>query len=44
MKHIFLAIEHLDKHQIMHRDIKTTNLVFNDKKSQLLKLVDFGLA
>jgi serine/threonine protein kinase len=39
---IFLALEHLHVHDIIHRDIKIENIMLN--ASGHVKLVDFGLA
>lgn len=42
IKQILLGIEHLHKNLILHRDIKSANILINNKG--YLKLADFGLA
>lgn len=42
MKQLLLAIEYFQNHNIMHRDLKTSNLLYSNKG--LLKVCDFGLA
>ncbi|CAJ0581890.1 unnamed protein product, partial [Mesorhabditis spiculigera] len=42
MKHLFLGLFHLHKCRIMHRDIKSANLLITG--NGILKLADFGLA
>lgn len=37
------AISHLHKHGIMHRDIKSANILFSGPRSAV-KLCDFGVA
>lgn len=41
-KQLFAGVEYLHQRWIMHRDIKTTNILLNN--SGILKLCDFGLA
>lgn len=47
-KNLFIFIKyrlkHLEKYQILHRDVKLENIILKDKDSNDLKLVDFGLA
>jgi serine/threonine protein kinase len=38
------AIAYCHSQKIVHRDIKPENLMFLNKKSNNLKLIDFGLA
>ena len=42
MYDLFSALAYLHEHYIIHRDIKTSNLLYNDKGE--LKLCDFGMA
>jgi len=42
MKQLLQAIEYFQNHNIMHRDLKTSNLLYSNKG--LLKVCDFGLA
>lgn len=48
IKNILKALVILDKHGIMHRDLKPDNIILKKKnvpiKENILKLVDFGLA
>ena len=44
MKQLLEMLEYLDKKNIMHRDIKIDNLIFRNKKSWDLVLIDFGFA
>ncbi|KAI9501901.1 kinase-like domain-containing protein, partial [Coemansia spiralis] len=41
---LLLAIRHLNRLGIVHRDIKLENILLEDKKSLRIKLADFGLA
>ncbi|KAJ2729104.1 serine/threonine protein kinase [Coemansia sp. D1744] len=41
---LLLAIRHLHRMGIVHRDIKLENILLDDKQSLRLKLADFGLA
>jgi hypothetical protein len=43
MRQLFLAIQELHDHGVMHRDIKFSNILWNDK-NQILTLADFGHA
>lgn len=43
MKNLLIALEHVHAHNVMHRDIKPGNFLFNRKNRKFL-LVDFGLA
>jgi len=42
MKQLLQAIEYFQNHNIMHRDLKTSNLLYSNKG--MLKVCDFGLA
>lgn len=42
MHQLFLGLRYLHKNYIIHRDIKVSNLLFNQKG--VLKIADFGLA
>jgi len=46
-RHYFIqaiqGIYHCHSKGIMHRDIKAENIVFKDKSSTEMKLIDFGL-
>lgn len=42
MKQLLQAMEYIHNHNIMHRDLKTSNLLYSNKG--LLKVCDFGLA
>ncbi|KAJ2093691.1 serine/threonine protein kinase [Coemansia sp. RSA 986] len=41
---LLLAIRHLNRLGIVHRDIKLENILLEDKQSLRIKLADFGLA
>ncbi|KAJ2368841.1 serine/threonine protein kinase [Coemansia sp. RSA 2610] len=41
---LLLAIRHLHRMGIVHRDIKLENILLSDRKTLRLKLADFGLA
>ena len=41
---VLKGLEEIQKLSIIHRDIKPENLMFKDRKSYELKLVDFGLS
>eukprot|EP00054_Salpingoeca_dolichothecata_P017880 m.108500 g.108500 ORF g.108500 m.108500 type:complete len:167 (-) comp22632_c1_seq4:99-599(-) len=43
MHGLFTALKHVHQHNIVHRDIKPNNFLYNREKSTFL-LVDFGLA
>lgn len=43
MKSLFYALELLQRYNILHRDIKPGNFLYNIQKGELM-LVDFGLA
>jgi len=42
MRHLLSAIGHLHDNWVLHRDLKTSNLLYNNKG--MLKVADFGLA
>ncbi|KAJ2359388.1 serine/threonine protein kinase [Coemansia sp. RSA 2618] len=44
MLQLLLAIRHLHRMGIVHRDIKLENILLSDRQSLRLKLADFGLA
>jgi len=44
VKQIVTTVEFLHNKNIVHRDLKPENLLFRDKQSQVLKLIDFGIA
>ncbi|KAJ2848567.1 serine/threonine protein kinase, partial [Coemansia erecta] len=44
MLQLLLAIRHLNRLGIVHRDIKLENILLEDKSSLRIKLADFGLA
>ncbi|KAJ2233097.1 serine/threonine protein kinase [Coemansia sp. RSA 1286] len=44
MLQLLLAIRHLNRLGIVHRDIKLENILLEDKTSLRIKLADFGLA
>jgi serine/threonine protein kinase len=43
-RQILTAINFIHKQGISHRDIKPENFIFEDKVSDNLKLIDFGLS
>ncbi|XP_037934765.1 cell division cycle 7-related protein kinase isoform X2 [Teleopsis dalmanni] len=43
MKNLLIALQHVHKFSIIHRDVKPSNFLYNRRKGQFL-LVDFGLA
>jgi len=43
MKNLLIALRHVHSFNVIHRDVKPTNFLYNRKKKQFL-LVDFGLA
>lgn len=44
IKQIVTTVDFLHTKNIVHRDLKPENLLFRDKQSQVLKLIDFGIA
>jgi len=44
MKNILIGVEYMHSKGILHRDIKSENIMFCDKISNKLKLIDFGLS
>ncbi|XP_030243360.1 cell division cycle 7-related protein kinase [Drosophila navojoa] len=43
MRNLLLALRHVHKFNVIHRDVKPSNFLYNRRKGQFL-LVDFGLA
>uniref|UniRef100_A0A1I8PF17 non-specific serine/threonine protein kinase n=1 Tax=Stomoxys calcitrans TaxID=35570 RepID=A0A1I8PF17_STOCA len=43
MKNLLIALRHVHRFKIIHRDVKPSNFLYNRRKRQFL-LVDFGLA
>ena len=43
MKNLLIALKHVHKFSVIHRDVKPSNFLYNRRKRQFL-LVDFGLA
>ncbi|GAB1599247.1 division cycle 7-related kinase-like [Argonauta hians] len=43
MKNLLIALSHVHEQNIIHRDVKPSNFLFN-RKTQQFSLVDFGLA
>eukprot|EP00106_Octopus_bimaculoides_P017804 XP_014785246.1 PREDICTED: cell division cycle 7-related protein kinase-like isoform X2 [Octopus bimaculoides] len=43
MKNLLIALSHVHEYDIIHRDVKPSNFLFN-RKTQQFSLVDFGLA
>jgi len=41
---VFQAVNYLHQNNIAHRDIKPENILFVEKKSLRIKLIDFGCA
>jgi calcium-dependent protein kinase len=44
MRQMLLAVCYLHRHNIVHRDLKLENFVFEKKGGDIVKLIDFGLA
>jgi calcium-dependent protein kinase len=44
VQQMLLAVNYLHSHDIVHRDIKLENFVYDEKGSDLLKLIDFGFS
>lgn len=40
---LLLAIQHIHSKQILHRDLKTQNILL-DKTKKIVKIVDFGIS
>ena len=43
MKNLFIALEYLHSHNIIHRDVKPANFLYN-RKHRKFALIDFGLS
>lgn len=43
MKNLLIALKHIHEYDVIHRDVKPSNFLFN-RKTQQFSLVDFGLA
>lgn len=43
IQQLLLAIEYCHRNQIMHRDVKPSNILYNPE-SEIVKLADFGIA
>lgn len=44
MKQVLLGLKCMHDRNIIHRDIKPENLIFKDKESYDIRIVDFGLS
>lgn len=44
VKQILLALNYLRKKKIIHHDIKAENIIFDDKNSNQIKIIDFGFS
>jgi serine/threonine protein kinase len=44
IKQVAAAVEHCHNNGIIHRDLKPENLLFENETSNVLKLIDFGVA
>lgn len=44
VKQLLCVLDYLDNKKIMHRDIKPSNIMLVNYNTNLIKLIDFGLA
>jgi len=44
MKQLFAAMNYMHKNNIIHRDLKPQNILWQDDKEEIVKIIDFGYA